>query len=120
LSAVGPRILLWLVRQDGEAWRQVAQYRESTETSQFMAANPIASGRGSVVGRTLLAEKPTQIVDVLNDPEFKMTEVARLTGMNTLLGVPLMREGVPIGVMVMQRRALVPSSLSSGIARTVR
>jgi len=95
-------------RQDGEAWRQVAQYRESTETSQFMAANPIASGRGSVVGRTLLAEKPTQIVDVLNDPEFKMTEVARLTGMNTLLGVPLMREGVPIGVMVMQRRALVP------------
>jgi hypothetical protein len=75
-----------------------------------MAANPVASGRGSVVGRTLLAGKPVQIVDVLHDPEFKMIGAAKLTGMNTLLGVPLMREGVPIGVMVLQRRALVPFS----------
>jgi GAF domain-containing protein len=97
-------------RQQGDTYRQVAQYGQSPETIQFMAANPVASGRGSVVGRTLLAGKPVQIVDVLHDPEFKMIGAAKLTGMNTLLGVPLMREGVPIGVMVLQRRALVPFS----------
>jgi GAF domain-containing protein len=95
-------------RQEGGTWRQVAHYGESDETVQFMAATPIAPGRGSVVGRTILTGKPTQIVDALHDPEFKMIEVCKRTGMNTLLGVPLLREGVPIGVMVLQRRALVP------------
>jgi two-component system, NtrC family, sensor kinase len=95
-------------RQHGETWRQVAHYGQSPEAIEFMTANPIAPGRGSVVGRTLVAGKPVQIVDALHDPEFKMIEVAKRTGMNTLLGVPLMREGAPIGVMVLQRRALVP------------
>jgi len=95
-------------RQHGETWRQVAHYGQLPEAIEFMTANPIAPGRGSVVGRTLVAGKPVQIVDALHDPEFKMIEVAKRTGMNTLLGVPLMREGAPIGVMVLQRRALVP------------
>ncbi len=86
----------------------MAHYGKSPEAIEFMTANPIAPGRGSVVGRTLVAGKPVQIVDALHDPEFKMIEVTKRTGMNTLLGIPLMREGAPIGVMVLQRRALVP------------
>ena len=95
-------------RQHGETYRQVAHYGQSREAAEFIKANPIALGRGTVVGRTILAGKPIQIVDVLHDPEFTMIEAAKRAGINTMLGVPLMREGVPIGVMVLQRRALVP------------
>jgi GAF domain-containing protein len=99
-----------LTRQDGETYRQVAHYGQSREAVQFMAATPVVLGRGSVVGRTILARKPIQIVDLLRDPEYTMIEFAKRAGVNTMLGVPLMREGVPIGVMVLQRRALVPFS----------
>ena len=95
-------------RQHGETYRQVAHYGQSREAAEFIKANPIALGRGTVVGRTILAGKPIQIVDVLHDPEFTMIEAAKRAGINTMLGVPLMREGMPIGVMVLQRRALVP------------
>ena len=95
-------------RQHGETYRQVAHYGQSREAAEFIKANPIALGRGTVVGRTILAGKPIQIVDVLHDPEFTMIEAAKRAGINTMLGVPLLREGVPIGVVVLQRRALVP------------
>ncbi|HEY6860968.1 MAG TPA: GAF domain-containing protein [Pseudolabrys sp.] len=95
-------------RQHGETYRQVAHYGQSREAAEFIEANPIALGRGTVVGRTILAGKPIQIVDVLHDPEFTMIEAAKRAGVNTMLGVPLTREGVPIGVMVLQRRAMAP------------
>ena len=95
-------------RQHGETYRQVAHYGQSREAAEFIKANPIALGRGTVVGRTILAGRPIQIVDVLHDSEFTMIEAAKRAGINTMLGVPLLREGVPIGVMVLQRRALVP------------
>ncbi len=95
-------------RQHGETYRQVAHYGQSREAAQFIENNPIPLGRGSTVGRTILAGKPIQILDVLHDPEFAMIEAAKRSGVNTMLGVPLLREGVPIGVMVLQRRALQP------------
>jgi two-component system NtrC family sensor kinase len=97
-----------IARQHGETYRMATHYGFPPEAVEFMNANPVASGRGSVVGRTLLAGMPTQIVDVLDDPEFAMIEYAKRAGINTLLGVPMLREGVPIGVMVLQRRASVP------------
>jgi two-component system, NtrC family, sensor kinase len=95
-------------RQHGETYRQVAHYGQSREAAEFIEANPIALGRGTVVGRTILAGKPIQIVDVLRDAEYAMIEPAKRAGINTMLGIPLMREGVPIGVMVLQRRAVRP------------
>ena len=71
----------------------------------MVEANPLSAGRGSVVGRTILERRPVQIVDVFADPDFKMSEIAKTTGANTILGIPLMREGVPVGVMTLQRRA---------------
>jgi signal transduction histidine kinase len=95
-------------RPHGGAYRQVANYGHSAEFVQFMDVLQIEVGRGTVVGRTIQEGKPVQILDVLADPEFKMKEAAKRSGVNTMLGIPLLREGLPIGVMVLQRRTLQP------------
>ena len=65
-------------------------------------------GRGSCVGRTLLEGKPVHIHDIYNDPEYALTNVLKLRRIHTMLGVPLLREGVPIGVMALIRTEVRP------------
>jgi class 3 adenylate cyclase/putative methionine-R-sulfoxide reductase with GAF domain len=61
-------------------------------------------GRGSAMGRALLERAPIQIVDVLADPEYELAEAQRLSGFRTLLGIPMFRDGEPIGVLSVWRR----------------
>jgi len=64
---------------------------------------PLARGRGTLVSRVLLERKPVHIVDVLADPEYTWHEVQKRGGFRSVIGVPLLREGVPIGVLNMGR-----------------
>jgi GAF domain-containing protein len=64
--------------------------------------------RGSVAGRVLLERREVHVHDVEADPEYKMAYAIRLGGLRTLLGVPLMREGMPIGVLTLGRKKVVP------------
>ena len=64
--------------------------------------------RGSVVGRIVLEGRPVHITDVLADPEYTQTESQKLARYRTLLGAPLLREGVPIGVITLQRLDVRP------------
>src|SRR6202022_2494400 len=64
-------------------------------------------GRGTVIGRTLLEGKPVQITDVLADPEYDFVG-QRVTGFRTVLGVPLLRDGETIGVLVLIRSRVRP------------
>src|ERR1700746_3801313 len=73
-----------------------------------MDDHPIPSGRGSIVGRTVLERGTIHVHDVLADPEYRMSEAAKIRGTRTILGVPLLREGTPIGVIVLQRKAVRP------------
>ena len=75
-----------------------------------METHPVHLGRGTVTGRTVLERKPVQIPDVLADPEFTFTEGVKIGGMRTMLGVPLLRDGVPTGVFVLARRTVRPFS----------
>ena len=58
-------------------------------------------------GRCWKAES-IHVPDVLADPEYEAAEIAKVGGIRTLLGVPLMREGAPIGVIALQRDAVRP------------
>src|SRR5262249_25173576 len=64
---------------------------------------PIVAGTGTLVGRTALERCPVQILDAMADPLYAVKDEARLTDARTMLGVPLLREGVPIGVIAMAR-----------------
>ena len=56
----------------------------------------------------MLEGRAVHAPNVLADPEFQVKEAAIIGGISTMLGVPLLREGSPIGVMVLQRRTPLP------------
>jgi GAF domain-containing protein len=95
-------------RASGDGYRQVASYGMSPELQAYMDNHPIPSGRGSIVGRTVSEHGTIHVYDVLADSEYRMSEAARIGGIRTILGVPLLREGTPIGVIVLQRKAVRP------------
>jgi two-component system, NtrC family, sensor kinase len=95
-------------REKGAAFQQVANYGHSPELQAYMDSHPIPAGHGSVVGRTVMQSGIVHIPDVLADPDFKMTGASTIGGFRTMLGVPLLREGTPIGVIVLQRKAVRP------------
>jgi GAF domain-containing protein len=100
--------MVGITRQHGDVIRHVAGWGYSSEFRAFMQQHPIPLGRGSVVGRAALEGKTVQVLDVLTDSEYEMTEAAKIGGIRTVLAVPLMREGIPIGVIVLQRKAVRP------------
>jgi signal transduction histidine kinase len=97
-------------RQDGEPYKLAANYGYSREFEEFCRQNPIFPGRtqGTVAARTVLAGKTVHIPDVLADREFTNSGYIVRAGFRSGLGVPLLREGVPIGVFVLTRRVVKP------------
>ena len=84
-----------------------ASYRQ-TGYAAYLKNVRFAPGRSSVVPRVLLESKSVQIPDVLADPEYTSRELASLGDFRTVLGVPLLCEGIPIGVLVLHRAAVRP------------
>src|SRR5262245_50058664 len=95
-------------RPQGATYYIEATFGHSREHEEFLSAHPAGIDRGTAVGRTLVEGKIVHITDVLADPEYTYTEGQRLGGFRTLLGVPLLREGTPIGVIVVQRKTVRP------------
>jgi signal transduction histidine kinase len=73
-----------------------------------MRTHSIELGRGTITGRTALERKVVQIPDILSDPEYKFVQAQTIGAYRTLLGIPLLREGEPIGVIVLMRKAVRP------------
>jgi GAF domain-containing protein len=70
------------------------------ENKEYLGNLSIQPGRGSCVGRTLLEGKIVHIHDIHEDREYTLS---KMTGYRTMLGVPLLREGIPIGVIALAR-----------------
>jgi class 3 adenylate cyclase/putative methionine-R-sulfoxide reductase with GAF domain len=66
--------------------------------------------RGTITGRVLMERGPVQIVDIKADPEYAHREAQEASGFRTVLAVPLLREGIPIGVLIVWRLEVRPFS----------
>ena len=91
-----------------EGFYSAASYGHTAEFREFVKGLTFNVGRGSVSGRVLLEGRPIQIPDVLADPEYSLGEIQQRGGFRTHLGVPLLREGSPIGVLLLSRKTVRP------------
>ncbi|HET9688192.1 MAG TPA: GAF domain-containing protein, partial [Pseudolabrys sp.] len=92
-----------ILRQKGTAYYYATTYNYPPAFVEFAKTMPLEPGRGTCVGRVLESRKVVHIPDVLADPEYTLLEGQRLGDYRTILGVPLLREGTPIGVIVLTR-----------------
>src|SRR4029077_4757559 len=69
---------------------------------------PISPGPGTVVGRAAMSRKVVQIEDAWNDPLYEQKAAVKISGGRSMIGVPLMREGEPIGVIGLARTRVEP------------
>jgi GAF domain-containing protein len=97
-----------VVQRKGRTYRTVAIFGATPDQVQIMKSIEIEAGRGTIAGRTILEGHVIHLPDVLADPEFTLKAAQKVLGVRSVLGVPLMREGSPIGVMVVQRCAVKP------------
>jgi signal transduction histidine kinase len=95
-------------RQDGDKFQALGSYGLTEEVRQFIRESHPAAGRGTLVGRTVIEGRPIHIKDVREDPEYTWSEAIDRAGLRTMLGVPLMRQGVPIGAFSLHRLTVSP------------
>ena len=102
--------MAFLFRSDGDNYRWGAAYGFSDEYEAYIRQTlpDVKPGRGTISGRIALERKSIQIPDILADPEFTWFESQRLGKHRTLLGVPLLREGILIGLVGLGRNAVRP------------
>jgi GAF domain-containing protein len=94
-------------QRDGIFYRAEA-YGFSPEFMDYVRNIPIQAERGSAFGRALLEGRAVHIPDVKADPEYTLVEGQRLGGYRTVLAVPMLREGVPTGVLSLTRSEVRP------------
>ena len=100
--------MAFIYRRDGELYRLVASSGFSPEYHAFMVSQPQRAGAGSMVGRVAAARGAVHIADAAADPEYTWAEARERGGYRTMLGVPLLREGEPIGVISVVRQVVKP------------
>ena len=95
-------------RPHGSVYRLAASHRSiESKAKDYLENISLEPSRGSCVGRTLLEARTVHIHDIQSDPEYAL-ETSKLKGWRTMLGVPLLREGVPIGVIALVRSTQRP------------
>ena len=88
--------------QDGLC-QMVASFGIPPEYKDFQVRNPIAPGRGTLAGRTVLERRAVHIEDAAADPEYTRIEAVHLGNQRTMVGVPLLRDDALIGVITLAR-----------------
>ena len=98
--------------REGDVYRCAAGSGEIPEWIDYLKQQTIRPGRGTIAARTALEGRTVHIPDVLADPEYTFLEAQKRGGYRTALGVPLLREGVSIGVIVLTRPTVRPFDTS--------
>ncbi len=95
-----------MFRLERGAYRWVAGHGLTPEYLALERAAIIHPGRDTIVGRAALERQTVQILDAWTDPDYAVKDEARVGGVRSMIGVPLMRAGEPIGVIALARNAI--------------
>ena len=94
-------------KQEDELFYRSESYGFSSEFMNYVRNIPVKPDRGTAAGRALLERKAVHIPDVQADPQYNF-EGRRFDSYRTILGVPMLREGAPIGVLTLTRSEVRP------------
>jgi signal transduction histidine kinase len=97
-----------IMRPQGSTFDFAANFGFSQEMAALLVAKPVPAGHGTLAGRTACEGRPVHIPDVLADPAYTYAEGQRVAGYRSMLGVPLLREGTSIGVVILVRKVARP------------
>jgi GAF domain-containing protein len=92
-----------ITRQKDGVFYRGESYGFSDEFMEYVRSIPVVVDSHSATGRALLEGVIVHIPDVDADPEYTFREGQRLGDFRALLGVPMLREGVPVGVIALTR-----------------
>ncbi|MDP9264655.1 MAG: GAF domain-containing protein [Chloroflexota bacterium] len=109
-----------LYRLEGDVYSLAAAHGLTSQAfREFSERHPIdPANRGTVTGRAASERRIIHVPDVLADPDYTYWEAQRLGGFRTLLGVPMLREGIPIGIVDVWRTE--PEPFTEAEIRLVR
>ncbi|HMK69265.1 MAG TPA: GAF domain-containing protein, partial [Stellaceae bacterium] len=99
-----------ITRQQEGVFYRAATFGFSSEFAEVVTRLPVEVARGSATGRALAESQIVHIPDVQADPDYTFAEGRRLGGFRTILAVPMLREGVPSGVLTLTRLDVRPFS----------
>ena len=99
---------VYMFRLRHDLWHLVADHGLSAEARDFFRTNPFTPGRGATSARAALERQAVQIPDVLQDPEYTLSEGQKIAGYRTTLGIPLLRDDTLIGVYSIARTRVEP------------
>jgi two-component system NtrC family sensor kinase len=97
-----------ITRQVDGTFYRAATHGFSTEFTEQVRNLPVRFDRGSASGRALVEGKIIHIPDVQADSDYTFDQALKLGGFRTALGVPMLREGVSIGVLALTRKEVRP------------
>jgi GAF domain-containing protein len=97
-----------IMRPAGDVFKVAASFGQTAEHKQVMRQLAMGPGRDTCTGRVLLEGRTVHIPDCLADPEYNVPDVLKVAGNRAMLGVPLLREGTPIGVLTLTRSTARP------------
>jgi GAF domain-containing protein len=92
----------------GDLYHVAARHGFSSQFHEYLEQNPRPADRGSITGRTALEAKVVHVSDVMADPEYTWGAAQQLGRYRTVLGVPLLRDGSPVGVIIVGRTVVQP------------
>ncbi|HXP05462.1 MAG TPA: ATP-binding protein, partial [Stellaceae bacterium] len=96
--------------RDGEVYRYVATFSMQDDFFAVLRYRPFAPGRDTMAGRVALEGKVVHIPDITVDPEYALPEAVTVGKIRTLLGVPLLRDGIVVGSLGLIRQRVEPFS----------
>jgi signal transduction histidine kinase len=97
-----------ITRQIKGKFFRAEAYGFSPEFIEFVRDVPVVPERGSITARALLEGKVIHVADVLADPDYTFAEAQKLGDFRTILGIPMLRESMPIGVLALTRSEVRP------------
>ena len=97
-----------ITRKSGDEYFRAGSYGFPAAFADYAKAVPVVPDKRTIAGRTLLAGKVVHVADVLVDPDYDFAGQGLSGNPRSFLGVPLLREGAPVGAIVLARRAIHP------------